>query len=231
MDAQNSRKAAANVRQRTQAAPRPVDPRPVDSTAFFGFAVGAGFVLIGLVVYSYVRPQPEHRPSVTALLGLLGFALVASPNWAAISIRSDGLELSLLREMQARQLQALTDLQTRVASPAAPAPPAAEAVPAPDPAAEAPAPPRAPQPGVAPPAPTEPEAREVHHTVRAEAVPSRLTPERQAQLVEAYGRGELDLRTLTNAELLGLNERFSERVRGQPQRRPAATPSDTPPGP
>ena len=100
-------------------------PRSVDSTLFFLSAVGAGFVMIGLVVYSYVRPRPEHRPSVTALLGLLGFALVASPNFTSISIRSEGLELSLLREMQARQLEALEELQRRgTASPPVEDPPA-----------------------------------------------------------------------------------------------------------
>ena len=90
----------------------------VGSPLFFAFAVGAGFVLIGLVVYSYVRPQPEHRASVTALLGLLGFALVASPNFTSISIKSEGLELSLLREMQARQLKALVALQENTNPPA-----------------------------------------------------------------------------------------------------------------
>ncbi len=79
------------------------------STIFFALAVGAGFVLLGLVVYSYVRPHPHHKPSVTALLGLLGFALIASPNFTSISIRSEGLELSLIREMQARQLRALAE--------------------------------------------------------------------------------------------------------------------------
>ena len=43
----------------------------MDTWIFYGSAVAAGFVLIGLVVYSYVRPRPEHRPSVTALLGML----------------------------------------------------------------------------------------------------------------------------------------------------------------
>ena len=55
----------------------------MDTWIFYGSAVAAGFVLIGLVVYSYVRPRPEHRPSVTALLGML---TSCSSNVTAVNI-------------------------------------------------------------------------------------------------------------------------------------------------
>ena len=57
-----------------------------------------------LVAHSCVPPGPEPRPSITALLGFLGFALGSSPSWTSISF--EGLELPLIREMHGRQLEA-----------------------------------------------------------------------------------------------------------------------------
>lgn len=173
----------------------------MSATFFFASAVCAGFVLIGLVAYTTLWPRPEHRPSITALLGLLGFALIASPNWTSISIRGEGLELSLLREMQARQLEALAGLQAEAcAEPAALPEPARAALGAPAPASHPGK--RAPEPSGArpqPPAEAEP--------------PAPLSRERAQRLVDAFERGELPLRALSNRELLTLNERLSERAR------------------
>jgi hypothetical protein len=170
----------------------------VESSAFFAAAVGAGFVLIGLVVYSYVRPQPEHRPSVTALLGLLGFVLIASPNWTSISIRSENLELSLLREMQARQLQALAELQGGArAEPAAAPPPRLDP---PEPANATP------PPDVRPPTPDPGSGRE---PLRAGTPPPSPSPTHSERLFEAFARGDLDLRQLSDTELLDLNDRIT----------------------
>lgn len=161
---------------------------------FFASAVCAGFVLLGLVAYTTVWPRPEHRPSITALLGLLGFALVASPNWTSISIRGKGLELSLLREMQARQLEALADLQAEACA-------EPEALPLRSRAAIA-----APSGKTGPRAPEPPEPAEADP-------PAPLSRERAQHLIDAFERGELELRALSNRELLALNERLSERAR------------------
>ena len=166
---------------------------------FFACAVGAGFVLLGLVVYSYVRPHPEHRPAITGLLGVLGFALVASPNWTSISIRSDGMELSLLREMGARQLRALAEFQrwAEAQSPSR-APGSFGPAAAPQPSrgsGEAPAPPDPPG----------------HGSSQPDEEPASPSPERTERLFDALGRGDLDLRTLTDPELLALNELVTAR--------------------
>jgi len=174
----------------------------VSATFFFASAVCAGFVLIGVVAHATLRPQPQQRPSVTALLGLLGFALVASPNWTSISIRGEGLELSLLREMQARQLQALTELRAGTCPEPAPEAGAAPAAAPPGPAGDG-----KPAPGLAQPPKPGPTA------ARAADPGPALPLERAQRLVDAFERGEIELRFLSNRELLALNERLSERVR------------------
>lgn len=163
----------------------------MEQNLFFTLAVGAGFLLIGLVIYSYLKPKPEHRPSVTALLGLLGFALVASPNWTRISIRSEGLELSLLREMEGRQLRALTTLLDRVGT---------------DEPAAAPEPPP-----VVPEEPSEVDAPPDGEEPASDGPESRraLAASGMEQLLARYRRGELDLGALSDAELLALNEQLS----------------------
>jgi hypothetical protein len=177
----------------------------VSSNLFFAAAVGAGFVLIGLVVYSYVRPRPEHRPSVTALLGLLGFALVASPNWTSISIKGEGLELSLIREMQARQLEALEELREATAGSAL----APTAAPRPAPATS--------RPGIRPPSPepVRPAIDPPPEAAQPDPSPSlatALSEDQKQELFAAFERGELELRKLTTTELLALNERVTERT-------------------
>jgi xanthosine utilization system XapX-like protein len=175
----------------------------VQQDYFFTLAVGAGFLLIGLVIYSYLRPKPEHRPSVTALLGLLGFALVASPNWTRISIRSDGLELSLLREIEGRQLRALTALHERMsATAAAPEPAAVSApmAPAATPAAEGPT------------DEASPEESPLSGSMESRGVGRRAVArdaEALEHLIDAYHRGELDLSALSDAELLALSDQVS----------------------
>lgn len=179
----------------------------MDASLFFAAAVLAGFVLIALVVYSYVRPQPEHRPSVTALLGLLGFALVASPNWTSISIKSEGLELSLLREMQARQLEVLTELQGRSGELPAAAPSAGAAGPRTTPRSAAP------ERGA--PAGRDASQRESGAGERSEARAPDASDGAGEQILEAFDRGELDLRALSTAELLALNARLNELAKAE----------------
>jgi hypothetical protein len=172
------------------------------SNTFFAAAVGAGCILIAPVVYSYVRPHPEHRPSVTALLGLLGVVLIASPNWTSISIRGKGLELELLREMQARQLRA--HLQANPRAIAAPTP-----RPAPDARRR-----NAAAPALAPGAsPLEgPEAAPEKTPARSQG------PNRTDELFESFSRGELDLRQLSDEQLLALNSHVTEHGERRAQR-------------
>ncbi len=171
------------------------------STIFFALAVGAGFVLLGLVVYSYVRPHPQHKPSVTALLGLLGFALIVSPNFTSISIRSEGLELSLIREMQARQLRALAEI-----------PDLAATVGLEEDDFDSPS--GAGHPSGAPPAPRSiPSFRRPSEdeSDASDEPASPLSEDRKERLLSAFERGDLELRKLTNLELLALNERVAAR--------------------
>lgn len=177
----------------------------MSGTLFFAAAVAAGLLLLGAVAYSYLRPQPGQRSSVTSLLGILGFALVASPNWTSISIKSEGLELSLIRELQARQLAILSELR----SPDAPAADAAsESRSTPSSPRTAPAsPPREAQP--APPAASEPVAgpRAVARTAASE-----VSQERIEDLFSAFERGELALSQLSDGELLALSQQITSRL-------------------
>ena len=163
------------------------------STPFFVSAVAAGFVLVGVVAYSYVHPQPEHRPSVTALLGILGFALIASPNWTSISLRGRDIELSLIREMQTRQLEALVEEDSDGA---------AREHGARSPRRLAPTAERPGENDEATPDRDRDEGLE-------EAAGARLSgalDERGKTWIHAFDRGLLELNTLSNAELLALNE-------------------------
>ena len=181
------------------------------STLFFGLAVTAGFLLIGVVAYGYVHPRPEQRTSVTTLLGLLGFALIASPNFTSISIRSDegGLELSLIREMQARQLEAITSLSGGAPSLSG-RPPAAEVEPvrsSPQPLRRSRASATASGASSAPlPAPP---SRPATHPPPSE---TPLSDDDKKRIFGAFSRGELDLSRLSNRELLVLNEQVTARA-------------------
>lgn len=181
---------------------------------FFTFAVGAGFLLIGLVFYAYLRPKPEHRPAVTALLGLLGFALIASPNWTRISIRSDGLELSLLREIEGRQLRALGALRETLHERGA-APPDLRSEPPSSPSIR----PRRgdPQRRGKPDAEREEPPEDGAFAAGVLATGSGRPADR---LLDAYERGELDLSALSDAELLDLSEYITARKARAPRPAP-----------
>lgn len=177
----------------------------MSGTLFFAAAVAAGLLLLGAVAYSYLRPRPGQRASVTSLLGILGFALVASPNWTSISIKSEGLELSLIRELQARQLAILSELRggeaidrttETLAPPAAPAP------------REAPSAPR----GPVQPLPSDERAPTAGPRAVARTGESRVSPRRIQDLVSAFERGELLFSQLSDRELLALSQQVTSRM-------------------
>jgi hypothetical protein len=167
----------------------------VTPALFQTLAVVAGFALVGVVAYSYVRPSPGQRPSITALIGVLGFALVSSPNWTSISFKGEGLELSLIREMQGRQLEALAALESCESGEAA------------DPGSEA-SPHSIRVPATTPADPMDPVDR-APGGEEPEPVPD---PERE--LLAQFDRGELQLRDLSNRELLTLNALVTRRTTG-----------------
>ncbi len=177
----------------------------MSGTLFFGAAVAAGLLLLGAVVYSYLQPQPGQRTSVTSLLGILGFALVASPNWTSISIKSEGLELSLIRELQARQLAILSEIRS---DDAAAAPAASDARPDPPGAHSAPPAPRL-ESAPAPPAASDPVGRP---RAVARSAASGVSPQRVEHLFDAFERGELALAQLSDGELLALSQQITSRL-------------------
>jgi hypothetical protein len=170
---------------------------------FFAAAVAAGLGLLATVAWSYLNPRPGQRASVTSLLGVLGFALVASPNWTSISIKSEGLELSLIRELQARQLAILSELRVTEARPADPDPPQRAAEPR---AKPAPTEPTRDQ-------PTQPRKTAPDEVPRVIARAPALSPERIEQLFLAFERGELRLSQLSDSELLALSQQIGARGR------------------
>ena len=185
----------SSVRRVTRTAPRNADTVTVSSDLYQALAVAAGFALVGVVAYSYVRPGPAQRPSVTALIGVLGFALVSSPNWTSISFKGEGLELSLIREMQGRQLEALTALEVcegeHASNGEATTSPPPERIPA-----------------TTPPRSTDPVEPE---DGRGEPEP---IPDPERELLAQFDRGELQLRDLSNRELLTLNALVTRRTTG-----------------
>ncbi len=176
----------------------------MSGTLFFAAAVAAGLLLLGAVAYSYVRPRPGQRASVTSLLGILGFALVASPNWTSISIKSDGLELSLIRELQARQLAILSELRADENADGEPLPGAEPPASGPrvEPALPVDPPPQPPGPQRV----LEPAPRAV-----ARIAQQRVPAERIAQLLQAFERGEIVLSGLSDSELLALSQQITSR--------------------
>jgi hypothetical protein len=174
---------------------RPSDIVSVTPDLFQALAVAAGFALVGVVAYSYVRPRPSQRPSITALIGVLGFALVSSPNWTSISFKGEGLELSLIREMQGRQLEALAALESCEDAQAA------------DGESET-SPHSVRVPATTPPRPVDP----VEPAMGGEK-PEPL-PDPEKELLAQFERGELQLRELSNRELLTLNALVTRRTTG-----------------
>lgn len=180
----------------------------MSSTLFFAAAVAAGLLLLASVAWSTLHPRPGQRASVTSLLGILGFALVASPNWTSISIKSNGLELSLIRELQARQLAILSELRGGVDPPAAPkrAAPPAEVGPGHPPTVPREESEPAPQPENLPAGDPRALARIAMASVPAERV---------QHLLEAFDRGELALSGLSDGELMALSDQISARRGGR----------------
>jgi hypothetical protein len=175
---------------------RPADTVWVTPDLFQALAVAAGFGLVGVVAYSYVRPRPAQRPSITALIGVLGFALVSSPNWTSISFKGEGLELSLIREMQGRQLEALAALETCGDESSTVGEPTTS-------------PHSVRRPATLPPRPVDPVDPE-HGGEAPEPLPD---PEKE--LLAQFERGELQLRALSNRELLTLNALVTRRTTGR----------------
>jgi len=171
------------------------DTVSVTPNLFQALAVAAGFVLVGVVAYSYVRPRASQRPSITALIGVMGFALISSPNWTSISFKGEGLELSLIREMQGRQLEALAALETCGDGQAS----NGEAATSPD--------------SIRVPATTPPHPMNPVDRAPGSETPESL-PEPERELLAQFERGELQLRELSNQELLTLNALVTRRTTG-----------------
>lgn len=67
---------------------------------FYAFAAGMGALLLLASVWSHLRPSAGRNKVVGALLPLLGFALVGSPIWSSISLKTEQLEISVERQRQ-----------------------------------------------------------------------------------------------------------------------------------
>lgn len=74
------------------------------SPIFFIVGVTLGAALLLAVVWRYLR-GPSDATTVSITLAVLGFALVGSPLWANIVVKSNTVELSLLRDCQQQAAQ------------------------------------------------------------------------------------------------------------------------------
>ena len=74
------------------------------SPVFFIAAVVLGSAVLLAVVWRYLR-GPSDATTISLTLAVLGFALVGSPLWASIVIKSNSVELSLLRDCQQQAAQ------------------------------------------------------------------------------------------------------------------------------
>jgi hypothetical protein len=75
------------------------------SATFFIVAVALGAVVLLAVVWAYVRGETNGVTALSITLSVLGFALVGSRLWASIVVKTDTVELSLLRECQQQAVQ------------------------------------------------------------------------------------------------------------------------------
>jgi len=68
-------------------------------------AVAIGAVVLGAVVWRYVRFTDQKNTTLSVTLGLIGFILVSSPLWASIVVKGPQWEVSLLREQSTKQAE------------------------------------------------------------------------------------------------------------------------------
>jgi hypothetical protein len=68
-----------------------------------GFLISV--VVIGSVVWRYLRVTVQRDPLLSTTLTLIGFVLVSSPIWTSIVVKGPQWELSLLREQSTKQAE------------------------------------------------------------------------------------------------------------------------------
>jgi hypothetical protein len=89
--------------------------------AFFVTAVTLGAALLLVVAWTHLHGGTGSA-ATSAMLGLLGFALVGSPLWASIIVKGEGFEISVLRECEKqaeKTAELLANFQQRVPAPQA----------------------------------------------------------------------------------------------------------------
>lgn len=69
------------------------------------FAVGIGSIVLGSVLWNYLRQIAQQAVVLSTTLSLVGFILVSSPLWGSIIVKGPQWEISLLRQQAAAQAE------------------------------------------------------------------------------------------------------------------------------
>lgn len=77
----------------------------MEQTGYLISAVTIGGIILGAVVFRYLRLTEHKDPLLSTTLVLIGFILVSSPLWASIVVKGPQWEVSLLKKQSTKQAE------------------------------------------------------------------------------------------------------------------------------
>ena len=76
----------------------------------FVAAVSIGSIVLGSVLWNYLRQLAQQSLVLSTTLSLIGFTLVSSPLWGSIVVKGPQWEVTLLKKQTVDQAQSILDL-------------------------------------------------------------------------------------------------------------------------
>ena len=82
----------------------------MEENGFFVVAVIIGSLVLGSVLWNYLRHVAQQSLMLSTTLCLIGFALVSSPLWGSIAIKGPQWEVTLLKRQSVAQAQSYLEI-------------------------------------------------------------------------------------------------------------------------